>query len=342
MKILLDPSEKIALKKQHKTERDKRICDRIKAIIMLDDGWDLQTISKVLLIHEETVRTHLEEYLESKKLKPENKGSKSDLNEENTHALIAHLEEHTYHKVADICAFVLKTFKVFYTVSGMTDWLHRHKFSYKGPKKVPVKADPIAQAKWIQFYGNLMNTTPEDEPIEFGDGVHPTMVTKVTSGWIRTGIDKPIATTASRSRLNLFGSINLETMDLTINAYKTINSQSMEEHFKKLKSKYVNAPLIHLILDNGPYNKSFETQEAARKYGIKLHFLPTYSPNLNPIERVWKVANEHVRNNVFFKSVKEFRIAMMTFFHKTWNEISMTLVSRINDNFQTLLPAISC
>jgi hypothetical protein len=54
-----------------------------------------------------------------------------------------------------------------------------------------------------------MRTTPEDEPILlgslFGKGVHPTMATKVTCVWIRTGTRKPIKTTASRRRINLMG-----------------------------------------------------------------------------------------------------------------------------------------
>jgi transposase len=149
-----------------------------------------------------------------------------------------------------------------------------------------------------------MNTIEDDEPIEFGDGVHPTMATKVTYGWIRQGRkhEKAISTTASRTRLNLMGSINLETMDVTIGSYETIDSLAMEEHFKKLRQKYPKAPKIHLILDQGPYNTSADTKGAARKYGIILHYLPPYSPNLNPIERLWKVMNERARNNRFFGS----------------------------------------
>jgi hypothetical protein len=56
------------------------------------------------------------------------------------------------------------------------------------------------------YYETLLNTLPEDESIEFGDGVHSTMATKITWGWIRKGTDKPIDTTASRTRINLLGS----------------------------------------------------------------------------------------------------------------------------------------
>jgi transposase len=46
-----------------------------------------------------------------------------------------------------------------------------------------------------------------------------------------------------------------------------------------------------MILDNSPHKASEKTQNAAQKMGVELHFLPTYSPNLNPIERLWKVMN---------------------------------------------------
>ena len=42
------------------------------------------------------------------------------------------------------------------------------------------------------------------------------------------------------------------------------------------------------------------------RLGIKLWHLPPYSPNLNLIERAWKVMNEEVRNNVYFPDAKTF------------------------------------
>lgn len=185
----------------------------------------------------------------------------------------------------------------------------------------------------------MLNTIPEDEPIEFADGVHPTMATKITYGWIRTGMDKPIATIASRTRLNLMGSINLESMQVTLASYETIDSSAMAAHFKLLRQKYPKSPKIHLILDQGSYNTSFETREAAKKYGIVLHHLPPYSPNLNPIERLWRIMNEYVRNNRVFHSAKEFKKEIMNFFTVTWPQIAQSMTTRINDNFQILKQA---
>jgi len=67
------------------------------------------------------------------------------------------------------------------------------------------------------------------------DGVHPTMATKISYGWIRKGKDKRIATTASRTRMNIVGSINLKTMEVQVKEYPTLNSESIIDYWKKLK-----------------------------------------------------------------------------------------------------------
>lgn len=76
--------EKAALESQHKKERDKRICDRIKALLLISEGWSLDQISQALRIHLETVRTHIDDYKRESKLKPENGESKSLLSDTQT------------------------------------------------------------------------------------------------------------------------------------------------------------------------------------------------------------------------------------------------------------------
>jgi transposase len=335
MKIVLTIIEKEELELQHSKERDRRVADRIKAVLLTAEGWTQKQIAQALRIRYETVQDHLNDYQNSKKLKPENGGSESHLSSAQTSQLISHLEANTYLKSEHICAYVEQNFKVKFTTSGMTKWLTRNGFSFKKPKGTPAKADPEKQAEFVRYYEDLLNTLPEDEPVEFADAAHPTMATKITYGWIRKGKDKLIATTASRTRVNLLGSINLETLEITIASHETINSKAMGKHFAALRKKYPKAPRIHQILDRGSYNISAVTKEAAEKYGIVLHHLPPYSPNLNPIERLWKVMNEYTRNNRVFKSASEFRQAIDDFFAK-WPQIAHSMVDRINDNFQTI------
>lgn len=116
------------------------------------------------------------------------------------------------------------------------------------------------------------------------------MSTKITAEWIKRGKknDKIISTKASRTRMNLMGFLNLETMSLTLQVHDGLTSEAIGYHFKALRAKYLRAPKTHVILDRYPYNRSRETCAAAKKYDIVLHFLPPYSPNLNLIERLWK------------------------------------------------------
>ena len=341
MKYFLTSSEQEALKAQHRQEKNRRVADRIKAVLLSDKGWSYRQISQALLLDEQTIGRHVDEYRESQKLTLSSGGSSSKLNETQASDLIFHLENVTYLKIDDICAYVHKTYGVLYTIQGMTSWMHSHGFSYKKPKGTPAKADPVKQEAFIKEYEKLMTTTPEYEPILFGDGVHPTMATKVTYGWIKKGTSKPIATTASRTRMNLMGALNLATMQVTIGDHKTLDSLAMIEYFDQLKADYPTAPSIHLIVDRGSYNTSVMTLEAAKKRGIILHYLPPYSPNLNPTERLWKVMNEYCRNNRHFTSAKEFRKKIMDFFHVTWAQIAKSMTGRINDNFQRLSSTLS-
>jgi transposase len=334
--ICLTLQEKQTLEAQHKRERDSRICDRIKAVLLSSEGWTQIQISQALRIRPETVHDHLEDFNESKKLKPANGGSSSNLSKDQKNQLVAHLQDKIYCKVSAICEFVKSQFNVLFTVSGMTKWLHHNKFSYKKPKATPAKADLLKQTQFVQHYENLMNSLLANDPVLFIDSVHPTMATKISHGWIRTGIDKPIATTASRTRVNLTGAINLETMEVLTQDYEKINGTTTIDFLKNLESQYPKAFEVHVVLDQSGYHTSKEVKNFVKNSRIKLHYLPPYSPNLNPIERLWKIMNEQVRNNRFFQTAKEFREEIFDFFKIKWREIAHTMVDRITDNFEVL------
>jgi transposase len=337
----LSEEQKKDLELRHRYEDDGRIRDRIKAVLLKSEGWKNKAIAQALRIHEETVRQHLTDWSTDEKLKPENGGSYSKLDDVQTRALDIHLSDKTYTRVMDICAYVETTLGVRYTVSGMTKWLKEHKFSYKYPKNVPAKADQAKQEEFIEKYLALVADTPLDEPILFMDSAHPTMATKVVCGWIKKGVDKPIAQTASRTRVNIMGAIELSTMNVVSCRPEYVNAETTVAFFGQLKISYPAAPKIHIILDQSGYHRSQLVKEAALAKNIELHYLPPYSPNLNSIERLWKVMNEEVRNNIFFSSAKTFRDAINGFFDITLPKIAQSLRGRINDNFQTLNPVPS-
>ncbi|SNX50671.1 hypothetical protein VTH8203_04332 [Vibrio thalassae] len=255
--------------------------------------------------------------------------------------LIEHLDEKTYFRTHQIVAYVQAEFGICYTVAGMNKWLRHHGFSYKKPKGVPHKFNPEMQQAFIEHYNETLKSS--EDSVLFMDAVHPTQSTKLSYGWIRKGQDKVIEKTGNRTRLNIIGALPLQDIGATVTgSYDTINSESIVRFFWKLKKEHY--PLeqnVHLVLDGAAYHQSELVKKAAKVLNVELHYLPPYSPNLNPIERLWKVMNEHVRNNMYFPSKLEFTSAIKEFFDVTLPNVAGTLVSRITDNFQVLKPASS-
>ena len=79
MKNFLSENEIKNLKAQHRSERDRKKCDRIKAVLLTNDGWPFNEIAKVLLLDDETIRRHVMEYQSLKKLNIESGGSEEKL-----------------------------------------------------------------------------------------------------------------------------------------------------------------------------------------------------------------------------------------------------------------------
>jgi len=337
--IRLTLEQKVDLEALHNASRDKRVCDRIKAVLLCSEGWSAKMISQALRLHETSITRHINDFVSKKKLKPENGGSQSYLSTEQTALLVNHIENNTYRYSYQIVNYILATYDVHFSISGLNKWLHQKGFSYKKPKSVPHKFDANKQAEFIEQY-NQLKAQVTDETILFMDAMHPTQATKVSCGWIRTGHDKAIETTGSRTRLNIIGAIDLNNIaDAKVKRYDKVNSETIQQFFSELRQNENNNKRIHLILDGAAYHRANAVKDKAKELNIELHYLPPYSPNLNPIERLWKVMNEHVRNNNYFSTAQEFRQTIDDFFDKKLPQIGDCLGSRINDNFQVLISA---
>lgn len=298
-------------------------------------------IAQSQLIHETTVLRHIADYLKSEKLTSDNGGSQSHLSEAQAEKLITHLSVNLLPTTQAIIMLVEEWWGIRYTVPGMNKWLHRNGFSYKKPVGVPHKYSTELQQAFTEIYQQL-KLEADDEPILFIDGVHPTQGTKLAYGWMPKGQNTVVETTGSRTRLNLMGALNLNDIGMTVTReYDTINSLNICQFFIAIRETYPVKQKVHIILDGAGYHRSELVKDWAYVMNIELHYLPPYSPNLNPIERLWKVMNEEVRNNRYFASAKDFRREIRRFFSDKLPSLAGALSCRINDNFQTLKAASS-
>lgn len=339
--IFLSRDECAQLRAQHKRERDKRICDRIKAVLLHDKGWPIDAIAEALLISDDAVREHIAEYRESKKLKPENGGSVEKFSIEQSEQLGKHLQSYTYLYVKDIIAYVQSTWSVTYSVPGMRNWLQRHGFSYKKPALVPGKANGQQQHEWLAEYEQLKQNLPADETICFMDGVHPTHNVQPAYGWIKKGVRKEIPANSGRSRLNLSGVIGIMDHKVFVQEDNMLNAVATISFLQKVEEAYPEKNKIHLFCDNARYYRNKAVTEHLKISRIQLHFLPPYSPNLNPIERLWKWMKERVIYNTYYPEFEEFKSAVIGFF-KTLSKLDPNSVlgqilrSRVRDRFSPI------
>lgn len=320
MKNYMLSKEKIAeLEKFHRSLRDKRQADRVKAVIALSKGWSAAQVAQILLFDEKTSRHYFERYQKGgldALLDDNYSGIEPKLNEHQMSELEDYLEEHILPDAKSVITHIDKQYGVRYSVSGVTDLLHRLGFSYKKPTHVPGKQDPAQQQAFLIEYEHIKASKGKNDAIYFADATHPQHNSIPSYGWIKKGQEKELKANCGRQRLNINGAINIETLEPTTGFYDTINADSTIDLFSKIETKHPDAKVIYIIVDNARYYRSRLLKEYTEGTNIKLIFLPPYSPNLNLIERYWKFFKKAVLNNRYYETFGEFKRACENFFRK--------------------------
>ena len=131
-KIELSNEEILVLRKLHKSTKDKVICYKINAIILLAQGFSCQEVEDVLLLDERTIRRYEDKFLAEGKeilLKVNYVGKKPKLTQEQLDKLAEFMESHLCSNAKEIVNYVSNEFNISYTVNGIVPLLHKLGFS---------------------------------------------------------------------------------------------------------------------------------------------------------------------------------------------------------------------
>jgi len=324
-----------ALKILHKAQRDRRLADRIKSIVLLGTGWSVADVAQALLVDESTVRLWLEKYQQEGTdglITLHYQGKEASLTAEQQEELAKHLDETTYLSSHEIRYYIKKKYGVLYSPTGVKELLTRLGFVYKKPKHVPGKLDPKKQGAFLKEYRKLRKTKGKNDPVYFADACHPQYNSIPAYGWIRRGKDKELKSNNGRKRVNINGAINIDTQEMTTDFTKSVNKESSLRLFRKIAEKHPQAKKIHVILDNASYYKSKWLREMLQGTKIVLHFLPSYSPNLNLIERLWKFFKKEILYNKYYEKFEDFVESCKGFF-RCRTKYREKLRSLLTENF---------
>jgi len=145
-----------------------------------------------------------------------------------------------------------------------------------------------------------------------------------------------IKTPAGRNRLNVLGALNAITREVVSVINETfVNADTVRELLKKIRSLHPNTP-ITLILDNARYQRCYHVMSYANDLHIELLFLPSYSPNLNLIERLWKFIKKKCLYSEYYDCFSKFKGAIIDCLTALPTKHQEELRSLLTLNFQTL------
>lgn len=124
---------------------------------------------------------------------------------------------------------------------------------------------------------------------------------------------------AKKERVTGFGSVNPITGQLVVNFAQKGNTETFKRHLKKILRTYKDKRKIIVYVDNVRYHHAKKLKPFLEAHSeLEIRFLPAYSPDLNPVERVWWYMRKSITHNRYLSSIKE-RIA------KFWKLLSKCL-----------------
>jgi transposase len=128
--------------------------------------------------------------------------------------------------------------------------------------------------------------------------------------------------------MRALNAITHEVITVTNDTY--ITADQVSELLKKLANLGLTIP-ITLVLDNARYQKCQVVTDLAETLGIELLYLPPYSPNLNLIERLWKLVKKKCLYAKYYENFADFKESISDFLaqphisHKKEMDSLMTL-----------------
>ena len=234
---------------------------------------------------------------------------------------------------------ILEKFNVLYSVHYISELLKNMGFSYQKARFVSDHLDEKARKKW------LTTTWPEilalakrtNAYVLFGDEASFPQWGTLTYTWAPKGEQPTIETCGKRKGYKVFGLIDYFTGRFFYKCQEErLNARTYMAYLEEVLAK--TRKHIILIQDGATYHtseamKEFFEQNSAR---LTVYQLPSYSPDYNPIEKLWKKIKQkgtHLHYFPTFEDLKNKVEEALLIFKNTPKEVLSLFVS-LKETFQ--------
>lgn len=343
--ILSKETTKRLEKKEQRAKRrgNYRLLRRIAAIRQVVVGIRVEMIAETFGLAEQTIRNWWHAFLEkgSKSLnykKPSGRPAKLDKKQkkELTHILEAGPQEAGY---ASACwtslmiqELISKRFHIVYDRHYVCQLLGQLGFSYQKAKFVSDHLNKEARTKWLEetWPQILAESQAKDAMILFGDEATCAMWGSLGYTWSPRGQQPEIKTSGKRKGYKLLGLIDYFSGQFF---YQAITGRFNSVAYQAFLTHVLQQTSCHLILiqDGARYHTSKACQAFFQQESrLSVYQLPSYSPDFNPIEHLWKKLKSRSTHNQYFDTFDKLIATVddaLAFFASTPTEV-LSLMGR--------------
>ncbi len=222
-----------------------------------------------------------------------------------------------------IVEVIFRKFNVKYSPRYLCRLLKKLGFSYQKAAFEPERTEENKEKRkeWEEkIWPEILKLAKEKKAIIlFGDEVSFAQWGSLSRTWARRGQQPKVKTKGKRRGLKIFGTI--EFFGGSFQYMETegkFNGESYTEFLKQIVSHY-KCPII-LVEDGAPYHGGKivkEYTERLKEQGVLyIYRLPSYSPDYNPIEKLWKNTKRDATHLKFFPTFEDLRASVIKAFSK--------------------------
>ncbi|MHC5863246.1 IS630 family transposase [Nostoc sp.] len=270
--------------------------------------------------------------------KIEYKGRPSELNQYSD-ILKEHFEKFPASSVAEASDTIEKITGIKRSPTQVREFLKRIGLRCLKVGYVPGKSVELGKIESVEKYRVetleplLQEAMNGEKAVFFVDAAH--FVHRAYLGFLWCFTRTFICSPSGRKRFNVLGAINAVTKEIiTITNETYINSESICQLLFKLANLGLDIPIV-LVLDNAKYQKCYLVQDYAKQLNIQLCYLPSYSPQLNLIERFWKLIRNECLYSKYYANFTDFKTAISNCIVTANTDKQKKLNSLLTLNFQT-------
>jgi putative transposase len=318
--IDLNPEQRAVLLDRYRKDRDPEVRFRSHLLLLLDDGHSWVSVAALLYCSSRTIdrwvkRFHAEGIQGVAGHKP---GRPFRFDADWIDVAVRWVTQHTPREFGflrsrwcceAVVLLMLRIHQVEVSRETVRRWLHRGHLVYRRPRPTLGPTDEEREAK-LDRLRTLLAGLPDDETAVFQDEVDINTNPKIGSMWMIKGQQAKVETPGNNEKRYLSGSIHWRTGQVFLTEGKPKQGRDTAlflAHLDDLRSRLRRYKKIHVICDNAKCHASEEVAVYLwdHRDRIDLHFLPSYSPDCNPIERVWWNLHDQITRNHQCKSMEE-------------------------------------